>query len=80
MPISSVIVRKTESMSGRDLADRIAAVDGATLEHQDVRHFVVVIEASSATEERGVWDALEALDGVVGVDLVYHNYEDACDE
>lgn len=76
MPVSSVIVRKSENADSDSLSSELASVDGATLKHVEGDSFVVLIDVPTPSEEKLIWNTLESIEGVSHVDLIYHNFED----
>ena len=76
MPVSSVIVRKSETANSDDLSSELASLDGATLKHVEGDSFAVLIDVPTQSEEKVLWNTLETIEGVTHVDLIYHNFED----
>ena len=78
MPISSMIVRIAEDRA-RPVAERINAVVGAQVAYQHNDSFVVLTDTPSEEADQALWDAIKGIPGVLHVDLIYHNFEDAVD-
>ncbi len=52
MPVSSVIVRKSETANSDDLSSELASLDGATLKHVEGDSFFVLIDVPTQSEEK----------------------------
>lgn len=75
MPISSMIVTSRGGCSSR-VADRLRLLDGVSVTDIHGEELVVVMETGSMSDDRLLWDRVEATEDVLGVSLVYHNFED----
>ncbi len=75
MPISSLIVRCTrELIEGTRTAVRALEFVEITDEQDDT--LVILTDTTSSDDDQITWDALNNLPGVIGTDIVYHNFED----
>ncbi len=79
MPISSLIVKAAEGHA-EAIAQAVDAVEGASVSELVDKNLVVLTETKDEKEDRRIWDALNAIEGVVSVELVYHNFEDLREE
>ncbi len=75
MPISSLIIQSKESRS-QEVADRLRGLAGVEVSEIRGDQVVVLTETSSRKEDREVWKAMESTEHVLGVSLIYHNFED----
>jgi nitrate reductase NapD len=76
MPVSGVVVTcRTDNAA--DVARRIALIKGIEVHgvQQDGR-IVAVIEADTVHDEVALVTDLHEIDGVVSVQVAYHNFED----
>ncbi len=75
MPISSLIVRAAPEMA-KQVADHIRRLSGADVSRIQGDSIVAVTETETREQDKKLWDDMKAIDGVLGVDLIYHNFED----
>jgi nitrate reductase NapAB chaperone NapD len=75
MPISSLLV-KAQSKDVERIAGAIGAMPGAQVFRVAGEDIAVLTETTDRDEDKGIWDAVEALPGVVKIDLIYTNFED----
>lgn len=75
MPISSLIVR-TKSERTQNVASSIGEITGAEVSRIEAESIVVITDTRDQHQDRRIWDAIEAMPGVIGVNLIYHNFED----
>lgn len=77
MPISGIII-KCQPGRAEGLAESLHRPGSVEIHHVvDLSTLVAVIEAPSVAEEVAVTSELMAVDGVVAVQLAYHNFEDS---
>lgn len=79
MPISSLILN-TSVGHAATVASAIQDQPGVTVAGVKGESVVVLTETTDRGEDRGIWNALENTEHVVGVNLVYHNFEDLEDQ
>ena len=79
MPISSLIVVVEESRVD-DVVGVINSLPGAKVTKTEGTNILTLTETDSPEADKGLWDSLENIPGVVGVNLVYHNFEDVTEE
>ncbi|MFH2204942.1 MAG: chaperone NapD [Elusimicrobiota bacterium] len=79
MSISSLIVR-TQCASTEKVRRAINELPHAEVTDAKGENLVVVTDSSLPAEDKSVWKSIERIPGVVQVDLVYHNFEDAAGE
>lgn len=76
MPISGVVIRCKQGKQ-QQVAEQANLLPGievqATLEDGQI---IAVIEAASVQAEVDIASQVEQLDGVIGVQVAYHNFED----
>ena len=75
MPISSLVVTTRQGHAAR-VAATLRGLDGVTVTDIRGEELVVVTETPDRGADKRVWDRVEATDHVLGVSLVYHNFED----
>jgi nitrate reductase NapD len=76
MPISGVVI-KCQLGRADELAATVNQVAGVDIRHKvDESALVAVIEAPTVSEEVELTKVLMSIDGVVEVQLAYHNFED----
>ncbi len=78
MPITSLLIR-TKAERTAAIADEAALLQG--VEIAEIRNDIIVAVTDTATrdEDKGLWDTLEQITGVLTVDAIYHNFEDVLD-
>lgn len=82
MPVSSMIVR-TEKHQTREVAERLEAWEEISISEIHGENIVVVTETPAQDRDRGLWERIETMAGVLQCDLIYHNFEDeegSCDD
>lgn len=75
MPISSLIVR-TRPECAQHVATRVIEFEGASAPERREDCIVVLTETADRDADKELWGAIQAIDGVMGVDLIYHDFED----
>ena len=75
MPISGVIVR-TQPLECEAVAQRCQGLPQVTITHVQDDALVLVTDTPDAACERDVVGTLQRIDGVVAVEVIYHNFED----
>ncbi len=75
MPISSLIVR-TRPERVQQVVKRVLELDGTAAPETREDCVVVLTETADRRADKELWDSIEAIDGVTGLDLIYHNFED----
>ncbi|UCF37767.1 MAG: chaperone NapD [Acidobacteriota bacterium] len=75
MPVSSLLLtlRNGDEHELFSLLEHFPSVVSA---HRKGSRVALVLETRSAEEARERWEELSALDGVISLNLVYHNVED----
>ncbi len=76
MPISSLII-KTQKQEIQKVADELRRLKGTIVSDVLDENIVVVTETEDRKEDKSLWDQMEKISGVMQVDLIYHNFEDA---
>ena len=79
MPISSLIIHATVGHAGA-VAQAIQTRPGVTVTETRGEMLVVLTETANRDEDRHIWNELENTEHVVGVNLIYHNFEDLEEE
>ena len=75
MPISSVIVRSsTEDVP--IVAQAVKDIPNADVTTVSGENLIVVTQTDSREKDKQLWNTLEALPNVIGLDLIYYNFED----
>ncbi|MBI2422368.1 MAG: chaperone NapD [Candidatus Hydrogenedentes bacterium] len=75
MPISGVILR-TQPLTCPAVAQHCLLLPYITITHQQDDALVLVTDTPDARCERDIVGTLERIDGVVAVEVIYHNFED----
>ncbi len=76
MPVSGLIVRTRPGVA--DAVSRAcAALSCVEVTHVEDPALVVVTDGATEKEDRRAMEQLQSLEGVVAVELIYHNFEDA---
>jgi len=75
MPVSSLIVRTTAGAAPR-AAHAVGALAGVTSCAVDDTDLVVITETRATAEDEALWKRIEQVEGVLAVELIYHNFED----
>ncbi len=75
MPISSLIVQ-TVTTKVDEVAEAIGNLEGASVTKVEGANIVTLTDTKSREEDQKIWDKLESIPGVIGVSLIYHNFED----
>lgn len=75
MVISSLVV-ETEPQAVDDVAARLALIDGVEVHELNGYKIVVTIEAPTIDESHAVASSFISIPGVLGINLVYANFED----
>lgn len=75
MVISSLVV---ETMLGctQQVADELAGRQGIEVHGIDGYKIIITIEAPTVDESHAIANAIVPISGVIGVDLIYLNFED----
>ncbi len=80
MPVSGIVVSCAIGCAD-EIAARIAALDGAEVHGvQPESRIVAVVEADDLEDEMAIVNTIQEFDGVVSVQLAYHNFEDLGEE
>lgn len=79
MPVSSLLVHTEESMTSK-VANQINDLQRARVARVLDAEIIAITETTSRVSDREVWESLERIPGVLGLSLVYHNYEDLNEE
>ncbi len=79
MPVSSLLVHTAESMTSK-VASRINELKRARVSRILDSEIIAITETTSRVSDREVWESIERIPGVLGLSLVYHNYEDLNEE
>jgi nitrate reductase NapAB chaperone NapD len=75
MPISSIIVR-TGKATQDAVVEAIANLPGATVSDVEPTGLIVLTETAESSEDKYLWDVISQMDGVLSMDLIYHNFEE----
>ncbi len=75
MPISSLIVR-TKGGAAEQVSRDLQSMAGLEISHVDGNDLVILTETASREEDSLLWDAVAGTTNVLGLDLIYHNFED----
>jgi nitrate reductase NapAB chaperone NapD len=79
MPVSSLLVHTAEPMTSK-VASRINELKRASVSRVFDSEIIAITETTSRASDREVWESIERIPGVLGLSLVYHNYEDLNEE
>lgn len=79
MPISSLIIHAAIGHADA-VAQAIQIRPGVTVAETQGERLVVLTETANRDEDRHIWNELENTEHVVGVNLIYHNFEDLEEE
>ncbi|MEG1435820.1 MAG: chaperone NapD [Gordonibacter sp.] len=75
MVISSLVVETTPDTT-QQVADELAGIDGVEVHEINGYKAVVTIEADTLDDSHAIASTFITLKGVIGVSLVYANFED----
>ena len=75
MPISSLIVRTGEPDASR-IVPALEAIGAVTSCDAQGPNIIVITETDATSEDEALWKTIEGVEGVVAVELIYHNFED----
>ena len=75
MVISSLVVETAPDYT-QAVADRLRATPGVEVHSIDGYKVVITIEAPTVDESHAIANGIVPLTGVLGVDLIYLNFED----
>ena len=73
--ISSLII-DTLGEKTAQVADALAAIEGVEVHGQENGQVVITIETETLVQSHDLANSLVDIDGVVGVNLIYANFED----
>ena len=78
MPVSSLIAQARRGCA-EPVAQAIRHAVGAVARITDRQgdSLIVLTTTDTRKEDREVWDRIEAIDDVLSLNLIYHNFEDA---
>ena len=79
MPVSSLLVHTEEPMTSK-VASQINALQRARVTLVLDAEIIAITETATRASDREVWESIERIPGVLGLSLVYHNYEDLNEE
>jgi nitrate reductase NapAB chaperone NapD len=79
MPISSLMLSTADGQAPT-VVRTVQDHPGITVAGVSGNRVAVLTETRTRAEDRDIWDALENTEHVVGVNLVYHNFEDLEDQ
>ena len=79
MPIASIVVR-TKDDCLEEVVDQVKQYEGVSISDIGRDKFIVVSETETREQDKNLWERLEAVPGVLKVDLIYYNFEDLEEE
>jgi nitrate reductase NapAB chaperone NapD len=63
-----------------EVASQINKLERARVSRIVDSEIIAITETKSRASDREVWESIERIPGVLGLSLVYHNYEDLNEE
>jgi nitrate reductase NapAB chaperone NapD len=75
IPISSLILRIGEGYSEAVRAT-VSSMEGVTISSEGENALAILSETVHPKEDKAIWAQLENIEGVLALELVYHNFED----
>jgi len=79
MPISSLIV-KTEPGRSAEVVAVVTGLPGITVSCAESDQLLAITDAPTEEGYRELFNQMEAIPGVISVNLVYHNTEDVTED
>lgn len=75
MPVSGLVVR-TKRGKALAVAERLRDFDRVEITDLLCDSLVLVTDTNSRDADKTLWDAVEAVEDVAELSLIYHNFED----
>ena len=75
MPISSIVIR-TDGDGDQQVAHSVGALDGVSVSSVEPGVLIAITETDSAEMDQRLWAQIQAMPGVLSLNLTYHNFED----
>ena len=75
MPISSLVIKVAEHEVEK-VVEKISSLNGARVSDTIGNSIVTLTETASTAQDKEMLEQLEQIEGVISVNLIYHNFED----